>query len=153
MSWKMRMQADDFLNAHKVLEISDVKMTSPTIVCLAFAVELYIKELYHVLSIKPPHSHKILRLFEGLPECVRQQIFAHDSISQNQFTTRGNIFSPRKLSAYEGFISQIEAISDAFEKWRYSYESTTLRYESWFALAFIEAVRSATDNIRVQSAA
>jgi hypothetical protein len=160
MSWKIRAQADDFFNAYQVLQehTENVSLTTlgPAVVNLAFAVELYIKELHHVLNKKPPRGkdgHNILKLFEGLPPDVRQQIFAHDSFSQHPFVTHANIFSAGKLSAYEGFISQIDAISDAFEKWRYSYESTTLHYESSFALAFIEAVKSTTNNTRAQSAA
>lgn len=173
---RIREQADDFFNASRILKESNeaalenlqklagkplVSETafgtfptfSPSIVCLAFSVELYIKELYCALNMPLPRSHKILQLFQGLPPDVQQQIFAHDSISQNPFATRGTILSPKRLSAYDGFISQIEAISKAFEEWRYSYEHTTLRYDEGFALVFLEAVKSTTDNIRAQSAA
>lgn len=180
MSLKIRMQADDFFNAYRVLqesneaaidklsklagkplEVSKAFGTLPamgvTVVCLAFSVELYIKDLYYALKIKPPRSHKILELYKGLPEQIQQKIFSHDSISGNPFVARGNIFSPEiftsAYSAYDGFIDQIKAISDGFEKWRYSYESTTLHYEEWFALAFIEAVKSTAEAIRARSAA
>lgn len=170
------MQADDFFNAYRVLHESHTFMiekleklggkplindtafgtfpaSTPSVVCLAFSVELYIKELYQVLNLEPPHSHKISQLFEKLPEYARQQIFAHASISQNPFATGGSIFSSGKLSAYERFITRLAAISNAFEKWRYSYESTTLHYESWFAIALIEAVKSVADGLKAQSAA
>lgn len=180
MSLKVRMQADDFFNAYRVLqesneaaidklsklagkplEVSKAFGTLPamgvTVVCLAFSVELYIKDLYYTLKIKPPHSHKILELYQGLPEYIRQEIFAHDSISGNPFVARGSAFSIKKFTrsftAYDGFIERIEEISNGFEKWRYSYESTTLQYEEWFALALIEAVKSVTDNIRIRFAA
>ncbi len=180
MSLKIRMQADDFFNAYRVLresneaaidklsklagkplEVSKAFGTLPamgvTVVCLAFSVELYIKDLYYTLKIKPPRSHKILELYQGLPEHIRQEIFAHDSISGNPFVARGSVFSIKKFtssySAYDGFIERIEEISNGFEKWRYSYESAALNYEEWFALAFIEAVKSAADTIRTRSAA
>ena len=54
-------------------------------------------------------------------------------------------------SAYDGFIDHVKAISDSFEKWRYSYESTTLKYDIWFALALIESVKSVADTIRRKS--
>lgn len=61
------------------------------IVCLAFSVELYIKDVHHAIYGKAPRGHKILKLFEELPEQIQQEIFAYDSISQNPFFTRGDI--------------------------------------------------------------
>jgi hypothetical protein len=52
------------------------------------------------------------------------------------------------FSAYDGFLEQIGAISDGFEKWRYSYESAALQYDTSFALAFIESIKSAADEVR-----
>lgn len=171
------MQADDFFNAYKLLRENNevifsqfqksdknlrtgtkasaaIPAIGPSVVCLAFAVELYIKDLHFVLKGKAPRGHNIFKLYEGLPEQTKQNIFAHDSISQNPFVARGVVF-PRKAitNSYEGFLSQIQAISDGFEKWRYSYESSTLRYDEWFALAFIEAVKAAADNIRKRAVA
>lgn len=180
MSIEIRMQADDFFNAYRVLsesnEVAIDKLSklagkplvsdkafgslptmSPSVVCLAFSVELYIKDLYCALKIKAPRSHKILKLYQGLPEHIKQEVFSHDSISENPFVGQGSVFSIKKFnksySAYDGFIERIEEISNGFEKWRYSYESAALNYEEWFALAFIEAVKSAADNARIQSAA
>ncbi len=48
---------------------------------------------------------------------------------------------------------QIHKISDAFEKWRYSYEYGALTYEESTALALIKAVKSAANNARKRSAA
>ena len=47
--------------------------------------------------------------------------------------------------------SEIEKISKGFEKWRYSYESSTLRYEVGFAIDLIESVKIAADRIRTQN--
>lgn len=172
------MQAEDFFSAYLVLKENNEAFferqadssgkllkeekalgTHPTmgveIVCLAFSVELYIKDLHYALKEKAPHGHNILELFEKLPEKIRQEVFDYDSISQNPFSTRGDVFSPIRFtsaySAYDGFIDQLRAISDGFEKWRYSYESTSLGYDSSFALAFIESIRSAAGEVRKQS--
>lgn len=169
------MQAEDYFNAYLVLkensetfierqtdstgksfEVTKAMGTRPTmgveIVCLAFSVELYIKDLHFAVKGKAPRGHNILNLFEKLPEQNQQEIFAYDSISQNPFLTRGDIFSTKRFtsaySAYDGFIYQIKAISDGFEKWRYSYESTTLHYDTSFALAFIESIKSAACEVR-----
>jgi hypothetical protein len=131
---------------------------TPGIVCLAFAVELYIKDLYHVIDKKPPRGHdghNILALYEGLPEHNRQDIFAHDDISQNSFFTRGSIFSVQKYSrdftAYDGFLDTIKTISNSFVDWRYSYERGAVNYDISFAVAFIKAIKSTTDQIRKKS--
>lgn len=151
MSTTIRMQADDFFHAYRVLKESNEKAMNKlfklagkplitqkafgslptmgvTIVCLAFSLELYIKDLYMALNINPPRGrggHNILKLYEGLPEKTRNEIFSHEAISENPWATRETIFS-LKRNPYDGFISRIEAISDGFEKWRYSYESVSL---------------------------
>ena len=174
----IQMQAEDFFNAYLVLKENNETFierqsdpsgkslkgtkamgTRPSIgvdiVCLVFSVELYIKDLHYAVKGKALRGHNILKLFEALPEQIQQEIFAYDSINQNPFFTRGDIFSIKKFtsaySAYDGFIDQIKAISDGFEKWRYSYESTTLHYDISFALAFIESIKSATGEVRNHS--
>lgn len=170
------MQADDFFNAYLVLKENNeaffesagkthekakafgaLPTMGPSVMNLAFSVELYIKDLHFALKGKAPRGHNIFKLFQALPEEVKQKIFAHDAISQNPFATRGNIFSPLRFTKayrpYDGFIDQLKDISDGFEKWRYAHEKTTLKYEEWFALAFIEAVKSTADTIRIRSAA
>lgn len=180
MSIEIRLQADDFFNAYRILAESNAAFfdqaqklggkpqasakafaslpaMSPGIVCLAFAVELYIKDLHFALKGKAPRGHSILKLFEKLPDNARQEIFVHNSISGNPFVGRGSVFSVKKFTrdytAYDGFIEKIEEISNGFEKWRYSYESKSLKYEEWFALAFIEAIKATADAIRIRSAA
>lgn len=174
----IRMQADNFFNAYQILRENEESLVSnleslegkplegveglgtrPTggvsVVCLAFSVELYFKDLHYAVNGKAPNGHNILKLFEKLPENIRKEIFGHDSISQNPFAIRGNIFSTKRYnsdySPYDGFIDQIRTISDSFTKWRYSYESTSLQYEIWFALALIESVKACTDNTRMRS--
>ena len=172
------MKGDDFFSAYLVLkennevfvekranssgdtsEGSEILGTRPVmgveIVCLAFSVELYIKDLHYAIKGKAPRGHNILKLFKKLPEEIQQEIFSYDSISQNPFFTRGNIlFTDRFASDYsefDVFIDQIEAISDGFEKWRYSYERTSLHYDVSFALAFIDSIKSAASEVRKHS--
>lgn len=174
----IQMQADDFFNAYLVLKDNTKALTQRLqdnpgnpldrtnelgtritggveIVCLAFSLELYIKDLLSKAKGKAPREHSILKLFNKLPENIRQEIFAHDSMSQNPFNTRGDLFSPKRFtseySAYDRFIDQIKAISDGFVKWRYSYESTTLQYDISFALALIESIKSVAKDVSKQS--
>lgn len=169
------MQADDFFNAYLVLKDNNealmerlqnnpgksligtkeqgTRITGGVeIVCLSFALELYIKDLYYAISGEAIRGHKILDLFEELPEHIQKEIFSYEAISKNPFHTRGDIFSPKRFSSayttYDGFIDQIKAISDGFEKWRYSYENRSLKYDVSFALALIEAIKSATGKVR-----
>ncbi len=134
------MQADDFYNAYQVLREHNESLidrlskssSNPSaetilsarpsmgvdIVCLAFSVELYIKDLHFVLKGEAPRGHDILELFKKLPENIRQKILDHDSISQNPFIYSGPMFSPKKYDGdyrpYDGFIDYIKTISDSF---------------------------------------
>lgn len=100
-----RFEADQFFNSFKVLRANDVafmahnakiaaikgkKVVEPiptiggSVVCLAFSVELYIKDIYFALRIKPPRGHNIvLLLYRRLPKRVRREIFedVQDSVS------------------------------------------------------------------------
>lgn len=50
------------------------------IVCLAFSVELYIKDTHYASKGKAPRSHNILDLFESHSEQTQKDIFTHHSI-------------------------------------------------------------------------
>ena len=150
----LQQNAEDFLSAFKILKESNDTLigqigNSPEnsaeakaigklatmgveIVCLAFSVELYIKYLHYTITNKVPRGHNILDLFRKLPKSTRQKLFSHPSISKYG-------------SSFSEFEKEIEAISDGFEKWRYSHESNTLRYNSYFALVLIEAVKNAAE--------
>ncbi len=163
MSWQVRMQADDFFNAYQVLKKNyhseTLSIMGPSIVCLAFALEIYIKDVYYALNIKVPRKHSILDLYTRLPKQYKREIFFHDSISQNPFALREPAIWPRRFSGvladYCGFLRQIRAVSKGFEDWRYPYEvkSASLQYNSWFAEALIVAVKSVADSVRERSAA
>lgn len=153
MSWKIKHDADDFLDAYKALEkhCNNVSLTTmgPAVVNLAFALELHIKYLHFLTNNKIPRGHNILKLFRQLPKQTKKDIFNHKSISENPFNIRGDLLSPqyysKKYSQYDRFLDQIKEISDGFEKWRYSYESASLKYDSSFALSLIEAVKSVSN--------
>jgi hypothetical protein len=156
-NWQIRAQADDFLTAYQVLaknyESKKLAVMGPSIVCLAFALELYLKDLHVIVTGKTPRGHNICKLFGALPEETRQKVFANKSISENSFMTRGDIFSPHYHSstykAYDKFLDQMKRISSGFEKWRYAHEERgTQTYDSSFALALINAVASTADNMR-----
>ena len=167
----IQMQAADFFNAYLALRgnseiLADQSSNSQRkkqirytgsvdIVCLAFSVELYLKDLHSLVSEKVPKGHSIIKLYRKLPEDIQKEIFEHNSISQNPFITRGNFFLPesydKEFTAYDGFIHYLEGISDGFEKWRYSYESSCLKYESFFAEALIEAIQSVSLRLRTQT--
>ena len=79
------------------------------IVCLAFSVELYIKDLHFALEDKAPRGHDIIKFFEKLPENIQQNILTYHSIRKYGWR-------------FKAFKQEIKAISNGFEKWRYSYE-------------------------------
>ena len=122
------------------------------IVCLAFSLELYIKDLLCVVKGKAPREHSILKLFKKLPEEIELEVFSYDAISKNPFITRGNLFSAKRFTseftAYDGFVEKIQEISDGFENWRYSYERTAVHYDTSFALTLIESIKSVAGKVR-----
>jgi hypothetical protein len=146
----MNMHAQDFLNAFEILRESNEALTNGLssasdgssgekafgtlpamgveVVCLAFSVELHMKYLHSVISKKTPRGHNILALFKALPDWGKRAIIDHPSIAKYAWTDK----------QFEG---ELRAISDGFEKWRYAYESNTLRYNSYFALVLIEATK------------
>ena len=98
------------------------------IVCLGFSVELHLKELHRVVRGAPPRGHNILKLFYTLPNNVQDEVGSYRSIAVYKW-------SDKQLE------QELQAISDGFEKWRYAYESTSLRYNIYFAKALIEALQ------------
>ena len=158
----LQIQAEHFFNAYEVLKESNETLIDrlanstgkppaekifgarPTmgveIVCLAFSVELYIKNLHFAITSEAPRAHNILALFKGLPERTQQEVFTYHSIAKYGWN-------------FSEFKKEIRAISDGFEKWRYSYEVTTVRYNNYFALVFMEALKSAAASERSRSTA
>ena len=169
---KIKVQADDFFNAFRILNESDKVLMErlsqdkgtpidtskafgshvanvPSIVCLSFALELYLKALIYLTTKKSYKSHNILNLFNKLPNKEKMEIFEHKKICENPFITRGAKFSMRKFqhdfTPYEGFKEQLASISKAFQDWRYSHEKGAVSYDVSLALTVIEAIKSATN--------
>lgn len=163
MSWLVRVQADDFFKAYQVLNERGAELNSPAVVNLAFALELYIKDIFYALNMvdefpRGRDGHNILALFRKLPEETQQEIRNYPSIQElvSFYSMRTPLYIPQdrsRQSITDTFEQQIYKISDAFQKWRYSYENGTLNYEVGTALALIEAAKSAAANARRQSAA
>ncbi len=142
--------AQDFLNAYEILRESndalivrqaggEGKLSSGMafgarpamgidVVCLAFSVELHLKDLHYAVSGKAPRGHNIARLFRTLPETIQQEVVSHHSIAKYGWNDKE-------------IEKELQDISQGFEEWRYAYESASLRYNNYFALVLIEATR------------
>lgn len=165
MTWLVRTQADDFFQAYEVLrkhsDTISLSTSVPTVVNLAFALELYIKDLHVVLKaqkrtdkkVKAPRGHNILELFRKLPLEAQKEIRNYPSIQELVafYSMQTPLYIPqdrKKQPVNDILEQQIFKISDAFQRWRYSYESKVLNYEESTALALIEAIKSTADNVR-----
>lgn len=187
MSWLVKVQADDFFNAYRVLKESDEVMmgrleklsgkplvsktafgsfpvSTPAIVNLAFALELYIKDIYYALKMEDEfprgrYGHNILELFRKLPEKKQQEIRSYPAIQKITAHYSAELFPLYIPEDKDGqpitdvLDQQIYKISDAFQKWRYSYENGCLSFEEGTALALIDAAKLAASNARKQLAA
>lgn len=153
----LQEQAERFFNAFEVLHESNQalinRLSNPSgitpaekvfgtrpamgvdIVCLAFSVELYIKDLHLAIAREVPRGHNILELFKKLPERVQHEVFTYRSIANYGWS-------------FPQFEKEMRDISDGFEKWRYSHEVTTVRYNNYFALVLIEAIKSIAASAR-----
>ena len=146
----LSIHAQDFLNSYRILRESNSALVdrqrgrngkeSSTmaygalpamgvdVVCLAFSVELHLKDLHRVVSNRIPKGHNIAKLFGALPAEIQEEVASHHSIARYGWDKAQ-------------FECELRAISDGFEKWRYAYENTSLRYNSYFAEVLIEASR------------
>jgi len=83
---------------------------------------------FRVVYGKTSRGLNITKLFKALPKSVQEEIVSHDAIA-------------RRGCSDAHIECELLAISDGFEKWRYAYESTALRYNYYFAKVLIEALR------------
>ena len=104
-------------------------------VCLAFAVELYIKDLFISSGLAVPRSHHIRKLFEQLPESIQNSVFSAHSSGEYGWTL-------------EGFKGMLDMISRGFENYRYLYETNHATYHTGFAVKFIQSLKIASDSLR-----
>ncbi len=102
---------------------------TPVIVNYAFACEVYLKALLFFLQTsKKLNTHKLFDLYKNLPEAQQKNI-AIQMYNQNVLLKDG-------LGR-----SQLENISEAFVKWRYSYEYSTLHIDTSYLQAFCKVLR------------
>ncbi len=106
------------------------------IVCLAFSLELYLKSLHYMISKDKITGHNIKEIFGKFPKEIQQKIFEHPAVSKYGWNLKE-------------FEKQLGLVSDGFQKWRYSHEFTTIKYESYFALVLIEAVDSVLNQLQM----
>lgn len=133
-----------FLDQELAKKESGVRQTLRTdIVCLAFSLELFLKDLHAALGIKPKKEHKILGLFDHLPEKIQEEIFQYHP--ENYFIAASFMY-PGK-TPLDKFKSKIRHYSDSFVKWRYSHEHSALQYEPTFAVDLIKAITKVTNRI------
>lgn len=99
----------------------------------AFATELFLKAVAVAAGKKAPRGHKLLVLFQRLPEEAKEHIeaeFASVTIA--------------KPGRQQALVSTLEMMNDAIENWRYSYESKKpgLMFKPHSALMLIEAIEN-----------
>src|SRR4051794_18850939 len=81
------------------------------VVCLAFAAELYLKTLQVLAEGKTARGHKLLPLFEALPQATQADV-------QRRYVERLERLGRRRVT----FLRDLTALSDTFTVWRYIYE-------------------------------
>ena len=96
----------------------DGSRTSPFIVNGAFAIELYIKTIY-TLCKNPQRGHHLIKLYEGLDKQVKDVITICEQQLQENYD----------LSEGANIRTCLEALSKAFEQWRYLYEHERLQVQ------------------------
>lgn len=131
MSYEIKMQADDFFNAYRVLRESDEVMmgkleklsgkplvsetafgalpvSTPSVVCLAFALELYIKELYVVLKARDSNEEDV-KLHNSMPSALRldnseEHVLSHYMFAEFQDGAIGGYYynRPQEQFGYNG---------------------------------------------------
>ena len=110
--------------------------STPEIVNLAFACEVYIKTLLDFYNIEVKREHKLNKLFDLLPDDIS------DSINKRTFSEYPIYSAINKQILTDAFgIKLLDKNADAFYKWRYSYEEHTLSCDVGFLLAFAKALR------------
>lgn len=83
---------------------------SPTIACIAFAAELYLKSLVIAATGKSKDVHRLDKLYNSLSANLQKQI-------------RKACCQETALKTLE-FRDKLNSISNSFVEWRYSYEGT-----------------------------
>lgn len=162
---RCQFEAQSYLNAYKLLNqnnytfmeqsasgkpVEALETMSTDIVCLAFALELFLKDLHFSLG-KKIRGHEIRELFVQLPEDIQQEIVGY------HLHERGSpFFSYQAKTPRDKLMTKVDEVSDGFMKWRYSHERSSLHYDISFVLEFIDTIKSVTtriDRMRVNTRA
>lgn len=101
---------------------------APKVANMAFACEIYLKTLLFYNKISYIKEHKMENLYALLPETYKE------IIEQETLQRYG------KTKDAFGF-DYIDGVSDAFQKWRYSFEFTHLRIEVDYIRMLCELLR------------
>ena len=114
-----------------------IDFAKPEIVNSALACEIFLKAIcfYYDINLNPlftkKRGHNLKALYEVIPQNIKDYI--KQSVSQGYRNMWLNPFG----------IEYLSEISDAFEKWRYSYEHKSLHMPTWFLNRFRDALREA----------
>ena len=109
--------------------------TSAATINSAFACEVFMKAICHYLDIdlkplfKKKKGHDLKALYDVLPQELKEQLKM--KVSHGYMDMWINPF---------GFEYLVD-ISNAFQRWRYSYESKTLSMPTWFLTSFRNELR------------
>lgn len=102
----------------------------PSIVCLAFAIEVGLKAIAFA-SNSPASGHRLDKLFEALPEADRKKVLFHSGVEESSFA------------------QNLELVANAFVEWRYIYEQRGVMTISeqflqmlWFAVETVAAEKA-----------
>lgn len=113
-------QATDFMAAAARLdsaicagEPEQLRLMAPSIVCTAFAIELFFKSMLG-LAGKPSKGHNLKALFEKLDDSTKDRLRAALSCTSETFEVH------------------LSRVASAFTSWRYAHEQGTLSIEVGF---------------------
>lgn len=107
-------------------DVDSFMLYRPAIVNCAFACELYLKAL--LFNQGKLRLHRLDKLWERLPQEMRTRL--ENELSE-QYGASQDAFG----------IPYIKQIANAFQSWRYSYESSNLGIETGFLFAFRDVLQ------------
>lgn len=117
-------------DAMRRLKSGELKQTSiPDVMCLAFAIELYLKSLILKLSAIPATGHSLVKLYEHLPASAQSSIFSRTAQTFGGLLTEAT------------FAENLASIDKAFVEWRYMFEKGRADFKPSFAHGLALAVR------------
>jgi len=117
-------------------------LLTPHVVCLAFALELYLKSLFYFTSGKSSGpQHSLVKLFNGISADAQAEVktyWLNDPLTTLERQTRASI-SGTPEDTFEIMLAYNDR---AFERWRYIYESES----GWTGPGLVRAVRACLVN-------